>query len=180
MRSDAATLGRIALLALGLVCLPTIVSGQPSDNLARLSGDLTPAEVQQLFDAFELVRAQEMLDLSDEQYPQFVVMLKNLQEHRRRVQQQRQRLLRELQRLSTRANADETALEERLATLSQLELDAAAAGREAMAAVDGLLTVRQQARFRIFQQAMERRRIELLFRARRNQPQRRQQDTRPR
>ena len=173
-------LQRVAILVLGLACLPAVAGGQTDDSLGRLSGDLTPAEVQQLFDAFELVRAQEMLDLSDEQYPQFVVMLKNLQEHRRRVQQQRQRLLRDLQRLSTRANADETMLEERLAALSQLDLDAQAAGREAMAALDGLLTVRQQARFRIFQQAMERRRIELLLRARRNPQQRRQRDTRPR
>ena len=173
-------LQRVVILVLGLVCLPAVAGGQTDDSLGRLFGDLTPAEVQQLFDAFELVRAQEMLDLSDEQCPQFVVMLKNLQEHRRRVQQQRQRLLRDLQRLSTRANADETMLEERLAALGQLDLDAQAAGREAMAALDGLLTVRQQARFRIFQQAMERRRIELLLRARRNPQQRRQRDTQPR
>ena len=176
----SSALRRAAILVLGLVCVPVGVGGQTGDNLARLSGDLTPGEVRQLFDAFELVRAQEMLDLSDEQYPQFVAMLTNLQEHRRSVQQQRQRLLRELQRLSTRASPDETMLEERLAALSQLDLEAQAAGREAMAALDGLLTIRQQARFRIFQQAMERRRIELLIRAQRNTQQRRQRDTQPR
>ena len=171
--------GCAVIIALTLVCFAAGASAQTDEGLARLSGDLTPASRQQLFDAFEFMRAQEMLDLTDEQYPQFVAMLKNLQEHRRRVQQQRQRLLRDLQRLSNRANPDESTLEERLAALDQLELDSQAGRQEALAALDGLLTVRQQVRFRIFEQAMERRRIELLFRARRNTSQRRQRDTQP-
>lgn len=44
--------------------------------------------------------------------------------------------------------------------------------RDATAEIDRLLNVRQQVRFRMFEQAMESRRVELLMRARR-QPSRR-------
>ena len=77
-------------IAIGLgvgVLVPAASAAQPRDGLPARAGDLTPAEVQQLFDAFELVRAQEMLDLADEQYSQFVVKFKGLQDVRREVQQ---------------------------------------------------------------------------------------------
>src|SRR5262245_31758925 len=63
-------------------------------------GDLSPGELQRLFDAYALVQAQDMLELSESQYGQFVTRLKALQEARRRTQQERQRRLQELLRLS--------------------------------------------------------------------------------
>ena len=70
-----------------LVCLawPLSAGAQQRDALPGFGNDMTPAEVQRLFEAYELVRAQEMLDLSDEQYPQFVVGLKALQTPGERV-----------------------------------------------------------------------------------------------
>ncbi len=157
-------------------CLATAVVGaaQQRDDLPGVAGDMTPFEVQQLFDAFELVRAEEMLGLTDDQYPQFVVRLKAVQRGRREAQQQRQRMLRELQRLANQPGAEEAVLEERLASLIAHDRDAAETRAAAVGDIDAILSIRQQVRFRIFEQAMERRRLDLLMRARtRRAPQRR-------
>ena len=161
------------VLGLAIVCGATSAWGaQQRDALPGLGGDLTPAEVQQLFDAFELVRAQEMLDLRDEQYSQFVVKLKGLQDARRRSQQQRMRMLRELQQLANQDSADDAELEKRLDALKTLDREAAERRALAYDRIDEVLDLRQQVRFRMFEQAMERRRLELLMRARRPQPRR--------
>ena len=162
------------LVAAGLLlCVPTTLGlAQQRDSLQALSGDMTPPEVQRLFEAFELVRAQEMLDLSEEQYPEFVARFKVLQDTRRRGQQERQRRLRELQRISNQAGADESALTEQLVALDSHDQEIAQWQRDAIAEIDTLLNVRQQVRFRMFEQAMERRRVELLMRARRQPPRR--------
>ena len=158
---------------LAVVCLiacltgPTPAAGQPRGPLAELSDDLTPAGVQQLFDAFELVRAREMLDLSDEQYPRFVVKLQTLQQTRRETQMQRQRLFRELQQLANRPNTNDDELRERLEAFKAHDRESEAARTAAHDEIDTLLTVRQQVRFRMFEQAMERRRLDLLMRVRR-------------
>ena len=113
-----------------------------------------------------------MLDLSEEQYPEFVARFKVLQDTRRRGQQERQRRLRELQRISNQAGADESALTEQLVALDSHDQEIAQWQRDAIAEIDTLLNVRQQVRFRMFEQAMERRRVELLMRARRQPPRR--------
>ena len=162
------------LVAAGLLlcALPTPGLAQQRDSLRALSGDMTPLEVQRLFEAFELVRAQEMLDLSEEQYPEFVARFKVLQDARRTGQQERQRRLRELQRMSNQSGADESTLAEELVALDAHDREVAQRQRDAIAEIDTLLNIRQQVRFRMFEQAMERRRVELLMRARRQPPRR--------
>ena len=130
-------------------------------------GDLSPGEVQRLFDAYALVQAQEALGLDNEQYGRFVSAMKGLQETRRRNQQERARLLRELNRLSgPDATADEAALVAALGQLASHDEAAAADLQGAYAQVDAVLSPRQRARFRLFEENMERRKIDLLMRAR--------------
>jgi hypothetical protein len=144
-------------------------------------GDLSPAEIQRLFDAYALVQAQETLRLDDQRYGQFVSRLKVLQETRRRLQQERQRRLQELLRLSNQPDpVDENLLRDRVRALAEHDERAAVEVRRAYDGVDQVLDVRQQARFRVFEEQMERRKLELLMRARQaNRPaQRRQQPLR--
>ncbi len=152
----------------------------PQRPLAALGDDMTPQEIQRLFDAYLIMEAQPALTLTDQQYPQFLTRLKTLQETRRRNQQQRNQLMAELQRLtSPRApvRADEATLKERLTALQELESRSAAELRKAYAALDEILDVRQQARFRVFEEQIERRKLDLLMRARQNRPaQKRNQD----
>ena len=129
------------------------------------------------------MEAQQALALTDEQYPQFLTRLRGLQETRRRNQQERFRLMGELQRLSnprqTAARGDDAMLKERLATLQELEARTAAEMRKAYGAIDEVLDLRQQARFRIFEEQIERRKIELLMRARQQNRPNQQQPGQP-
>jgi hypothetical protein len=131
---------------------------------------LTAGEVQRWFDAYALVQAQEALQLSESQYGRFITRLKGVQETRRTHTQARNAILADLRRLTDpkAAPGDEGAIRERLRALRD-ETDRAAADlRKAHDAVDEVLDVRQQARFRLFEEQMERRKLELLMRARQN------------
>lgn len=144
----------------------------PPRPIPGLSDDMTPVEIQRLFDAYLIMEAQQFLNLTDTQYPQFLARLKTLQDTRRRNQQQRNQLMGELQRLTNpRAAAaagkpDDATIKERLSALQELESRTAAEMRKAYNGLDDVLDVRQQARFRVFEEQIERRKIELLMRAR--------------
>ena len=133
------------------------------------NGNLSPGEIQRLFDAYLIVEAQRALDLTDQQYPQFLIRLKALQDTRRRTTQERNQLMQQLQRLTNPrqpTQGTDAQIKERLAALQEVEARTAAEMRKAYNALDEVLELRQQARFRIFEEQIERRKIELLMRAR--------------
>lgn len=152
---------------------PQTPPNPPQRPLAGLGDDLSPPEIQRLFDAYLVMEAQQALALTDQQYPQFLTRLKALQETRRRNQQQRNQLMAELNRLTNpRAamRADDAMVKERLNAWQELESRNFAELRRAYSALDEVLDVRQQARFRVFEEQIERRKFELLMRARQNRP----------
>jgi hypothetical protein len=158
--------------------VPATTSAEPAQNpppqgggpLPGLdNGDMTPGEIQKLFDAYLVMEAQQALQLTDQQYPQFLIRLRTLQDTRRRNQQQRNQLMAQLQRLTNPRAAtrgEDAMIKERLTALQELESQNAAEMRKAYNALDEVLEVRQQARFRVFEEQIERRKIELLMRAR--------------
>jgi hypothetical protein len=167
-----------ALVALGVCARP--VSAQtaqaPPPAGPRTAGQApadqpppTAADIQAWFDAMVLVQAQRALRLTDAQYPQFVGRVKALQDTRRRNQRERNQLVQEIQRILSGRNGpvDETQLRERLKALDDLQPKAAAEVRKAYENLDQVLDLRQQARFRVFEEQIERRRFEILLNARR-------------
>jgi hypothetical protein len=62
--------------------------------------------------------------------------------------------------------ADEARLREQLKALDEQEARAASEIRQATSELTEVLTVHQQARFRLFEETMERRKVELVLRAR--------------
>jgi hypothetical protein len=138
--------------------------------------NVSPLEIQRMFDAYALVQAQDRLKLSDEQFPQFLARFKALQEVRRRLQIERMRALRELNRLSQTEKVEDSAFKDQLRVLQEIESRTSAEVRKAYDSIDQVLDVRQQANFRLFEETMERRKIELVTRARQNyRPKARQQ-----
>lgn len=129
-----------------------------------LQDGVSPVEIQQLFDAYVVMQAQQELQLADEQFGSFLTRVRALQDVRRRGQMQRNRLLQELRRLSPSGSDEQikTALER----LSELERKHADEVAEAIAQVDEVLSLRQRARFRLLEEQMERRKLDLLMRAR--------------
>lgn len=141
----------------------------PEVRARRAAGALASGEVVAMLDAYALVQAQDALQLNDTQYGPFVGRLKKLQETRRRNQQARNQLVQELRRLAGPQAADpidESMIRERLKALRDLDDRSTADLRRAYDSVDEVLDARQQARFRIFEEMIERRKLDLLMRAR--------------
>ena len=135
----------------------------------RPEGAVGPGELVNMLDTYAIVQAQEALSLNDAQYGQFVTRLRNLQQTRRRNQRQRNQILQSLRQLAGPQAAtpvDEGALRERLKALREQDDRSAVEMRKAYDALDEVLDVRQQARFRVFEEAIERRKLDLLVRAR--------------
>jgi Spy/CpxP family protein refolding chaperone len=127
---------------------------------------VTPAEVQRMFDAYALMQAQEQLKIADEQFTQFLTRYKALQDVRRRALQERARIVAELRRMLASAQPDETQLRDRMKALQDVEARSTADVKRAYDAIDQVLDVHQQAKFRVFEELMERRKLELVTRAR--------------
>jgi len=131
---------------------------------------LNAAQIQRWFEAFTVLQAQEALQLSEAQYGRFVTRLKALQETRRAHMQAHARILADLRRLTNpqTGSNDEPSITERLKALRDEDDRATADLHKAYEAVDESLDIRQQARFRLFEERMEQQKLELLMRARQN------------
>ena len=163
----------IALVAPIVVALCALAPGsvsaqrQPPARGAPLDQPgVSPVEIQRMFDAYALLQAQDQLKISDDQYSPFLARFKALQDVRRKAFLERTRLVLDLRRLTTDAQGDEGRMKDRLKALQDLDARSGAEVRKAYDAIDQVLDVRQQAKFRVFEELMERRKLELVTRAR--------------
>ena len=165
---DLFTMKTVVLLALcALVPAAVFAQGQPPGGRAPLEQPgVSPAEIQRMFDAYALLQAQDQLKISDEHYPQFLSRFKALQDARRKALQERTRIIQDLRRLASDAQPDETQIKDRLKALQELEARSGVEVRKAYDGIDQVLDVGQQAKFRVFEEMMERRKLELVTRAR--------------
>ena len=123
------------------------------------------ATVQEALDGIEIATADKMLQLAPERYGDFIQRLRNLQLVRRRRQEQRLRLLNELRRaVNQQPPADDTALEGPIRQLDEFERQTTQEVQTAYGQIDEVLTPRQRARFRLFEEQMDQRKIEILLR----------------
>jgi hypothetical protein len=163
---------RLSRLAVAVVLMWALASGVAGAQQQAPGADdqrLAPRDVQRLFDAYVLMQAQERLALTDQQYPQFLQRLKALQDVRRQTQQARAAIIQELSRgVSGKpgVSLDEAGLRDRMRRLREIDERGQAETRRACDAIDQILDVQQQARFRVFEEQMERRKVELVLRAR--------------
>ena len=127
---------------------------------------VSPAEVQRMFDSYALMQAEQQLKIRDDQFPRFLTRFKTLQDIRRSALQQRNRRLAELRRLLNASPLDDLAIREQLKGLEEEDARAQADVKKAYEAIDQVLDLQQQARFRVFEEMMERRKLELVARAR--------------
>jgi Spy/CpxP family protein refolding chaperone len=129
---------------------------------------LSDGQVLAMLDAWAIVQAQQQLAIPDDKHAIFMARLKRVQDTRRRNQRDRRLIIQELRRLVGR-NAteapDENAVRTQLAALKAQDEKAAAENRKAYDALDEILTPQQQARFRLFEEVIEQRKLDLLTRA---------------
>ena len=143
--------------------------GTPGAPADPSPDSLSDAELAAALDAYALVQAQQWLSIGDDKYRTFAARLKRLQEVRRRNQRARHRLVMELRKLvGNRAGpgAEEAAITAQLTILREHDDRSAAELRQAYDALDEVLDARQQARFRLFEEQIELRKLDLMMRAR--------------
>jgi hypothetical protein len=139
----------------------------PEARSGRAAPGVRPAELAAMLDAWAIVQAQTALQLNDSQYGQFVTRLKRLQETRRRHGQMRNRLLQQIRALvAPGVTPDDAAIRDRLKALRDHDEQTATALRQESEAVDEVLDARQQGLFRLFEERLERQKLDLLMRAR--------------
>jgi len=181
-------LNAAALATLLFVCAASAVAAQPetqppvqrSEGPRRGRGPgrgagadnpgVTPGEVQRMFDAYALMQAQEQLKISDEQFAKFLPRFKALQDARRKTQGDRTRIIIELRQLAAAAPTDEAQIKGKLRALQDVDVQTADALRKSYESIDQVLDVKQQAQFRVFEEVMERRKLDMISRARANRP----------
>jgi len=124
---------------------------------------LGPMEVQDQLDGYALVQSQTVLQLTTEQTAPFVTRYMTLQRLRRRHNAERLRMMRELRPMlqSAGPNRDQ-AIVEHLKALDDLTSTSMDEIRKAHMNLDAVLSPTQRARFRFFEEELERKKIELL------------------
>ena len=143
----------------------TAQSRRPLPEPPAAADEPGPAEINRLFDAYVVMQAQEALGLDDAKFGPFVTRLRALQDVRRRHVRERAAAVQEMRRL-LQSQGNEAVLRERLDALARIDATAQGESAKAMAAIDELLDVRQRARYRVLEQQLEIRKLELVGRAR--------------
>lgn len=181
-------LNAAALATLLIVCAASAVAAQPETQPPAQRGGgqrqgrgpgkgagadtagVTPGEVQRMFDAYALMQAQEQLKINDEQFAKFMPRFRALQEARRKTQGDRTRIIIELRQLAGAASTDEAQIKAKLRALQDVDVQTADELRKSYESIDQVLDVKQQAQFRVFEEVMERRKLDMISRARANRP----------
>jgi len=137
---------------------------------AKDEPDVLPdVQLAAMLDSYAMFQAQQQLSITDDKFGAFAGRLKKLQDTRRRNQRQRHRIVQDLRRLAgprSPAPGDDASIRAQLGALRDHDDRAAAELRQAYDALDEVLDVRQQARYRIFEEQIEQRKLDLLVRAR--------------
>jgi len=132
---------------------------------ASASDQAKLATVQDLLEGMEISNADKALQIDNQHYAEFIQRLRSLQRLRRQHQMQRQRLIGELRRLANQQPPVEDALlESPTKRLDDFDKQAFQEIQNAYAQIDEVLNVRQRARFRLFEENMEQRKLEILTR----------------
>jgi len=170
VRMNVTRLAIVAALALAVAAPAAAQRGRArAQDPAPPAGDVpvgSPAEIQRMFDSYALIQAQDQLKISDEKFPQFLARFKALQDTRRRNMVERLRNIQELRRLSNDPQTDDTQIRDRLKALDELDGRSRVEIEKAYESINQVLDLRQQAKFRVFEENMERRKLELVTRAR--------------
>lgn len=129
--------------------------------------------VQDMLEGMEINRADKFLQVDDKHYGEFIQRLRNLQRLRRQHQNQRQRLVGELRKLTNpqlQPPVEDALLEAPTKRLDDFDKQALQETQNAYAAIDEVLTIRQRARFRVFEEMMEQQKLEILTRVLKSGP----------
>jgi hypothetical protein len=120
-------------------------------------GDRLRDEIYEVVDAYVLMKVQERLGLSDEQLTRLMPLIRKQHQDRRKMRHRRYKALGEMRRLLASGSASEERVVGLLREVKTVESDEPEAAQRNQAAIDGLLTPLQQAKYRVLMVEVERR-----------------------
>ena len=120
--------------------------------------------VEDLLEGMEISNAAKFLQVDNQHYGEFIQRLRNLQKMRRQHQNQRQRLVAELRRMTNQPGVEDALLEAPTKRLDDFDKQSFQDLQNAYAQIDEVLNVRQRARFRLFEEQLDQRKLEILTR----------------
>ena len=129
---------------------------------------VSPREVQAQFDAYVVAQAEEALQVNEEQYPQFVRRVRNLQNVRRQARIERTRLIQRLNmslRGGRQGGGEQPDLAAAIRAIDEHERATLGEVQKAYAALDEVLTPWQRARFRVLEDQLEQKKVQMMMRA---------------
>ena len=131
--------------------------------LPPIAPNMNQQQLQAYIDTYAVVQAERDLQLTADQYPTFVGRLRRMQDIRRRQQMDKRKLLGEMNGLlqGGESGRDEAILAH-VKALDDLSQRTAAELQKAYQELDSGLTPWQRGRYRMFEEQLERRKIELL------------------
>ena len=122
-------------------------------------------EVYEVVDAYILMKAQERLGLTDEQFAKLVPLIRKQKTDRRDYERRRFRALGEMRQLFMKGEATEDRITELLREMKAVEAEMPAALARNQEAIDAVLSPVQQAKYRMLDAEVDRRLHELRQRA---------------
>jgi Spy/CpxP family protein refolding chaperone len=122
-------------------------------------------EVYEVVDAYILMKAQERLGLTDEQFAKLVPLIRKQKADRRDYDRRRYRALGEMRRLFMKGEATEDRIAELLRETKAVEAELPAAMARNQEAIDAVLSPVQQAKYRVLDAEVDRRLHDLRQRA---------------
>ena len=136
-------------------------------NMPAPGANLTQQQLQDYLDVATLYQADRALQLTADQYPNFVARLRKLQVTRRQYNQQRMRMLREMGGLVQGPGPfKDEVVAEKLKALDDLTQKGSQELRQAEAELDGVLVPWQRAKFRLLEERIEQMKLDLLMKLR--------------
>ena len=130
--------------------------------LPPIGRGMNAIQLQQHLDALALTQAREHLKLDDEQFGAFAPKLLRLQTVRRRMMQERRRTMVELNQLLSAQTPSDDAIATKVRAFDDTNRRGAEELVKAFQELDGVLSPWQRGRFRVLEEQMERRKLELL------------------
>jgi Spy/CpxP family protein refolding chaperone len=152
----------LALLAAGLVAAEDPAVQAQKDRDGRAMRD----EVDEVVDAYLLMKVQERVGLTDEQFAKLVPLIKRQQRERRDLDSRRFHALREMRRLFAKGEATDERIGSLLRDLKAAEVELPETIRRNAEAIDAVLTPVQQAKYRLLNAEVERHLHDLRWQAR--------------
>lgn len=140
----------------------------PGGRLPQGGDQISPMDVEAMFEAMTIMEAERFVQLTPEQFPVFVQRLKKIQEARTTQIRRHNRALAELRMMANPQNgrADDATIDAKLKELEAIEVEARLARAKALETMDQLLSIKQRARFRLLEDNMEKKKIDFLTKVR--------------